>query len=150
MHQGVYEILDEVSKTRSKAKKIELLRTKHNKTLETIVDLCYNPRFTFLLPEGAPPYKPQPKMGDHQGALTANLRKLKIFVNSVDYQNIKPHVRETQFVQFIETIDPDDAELLIHIKDNRDLPWKNINQKLFDEAWPALASTWRTEDTTTE
>ena len=55
---------------------------------------------------------------------------------------MKPLQREVQFVQFLETLDPDDAKLVLSIKDKK-MPYKGITRKLFEEAWPALASTWK-------
>jgi len=54
---------------------------------------------------------------------------------------MSPHKREVQFVNFLESLDPDDAKLVISIKD-KTMPYKGITRKLFEEAWPALASTW--------
>ena len=57
------------------------------------------------------------------------------------YPNMRPLQRETQFVQFLESLDPDDAKLVVSIKDKK-MPYKGITKGLFEEAWPALASTW--------
>ena len=54
--------------------------------------------------------------------------------------------RETQFVDFLESIDTDDAKLILYIKDKRKLPYSRITKKLFEDAWPALASTWSNKE----
>ena len=140
--EGVAEILDRVSKLKTKKEKIEALRTSHNLTLENVIDLCFNPNLKFNLPAGEPPYKPQPKEADCQATLYANLRKFGIFLESGPYPNMRPIQRESQFVQFLESLDPDDAKLVVSIKDKK-MPYKGITRKLFEEAWPALASTWK-------
>ena len=140
--EGVAELLMRISKLKTKEQKVEALRKDHNIALENIVDLCYNPNIKFALPPGAPPYKPQPKAGDFQGVLFAGLRKFGIFIETGPDPTMKPAQRESQFIQFLETMDPDDAALVISIKDKK-MPYKGITISLFDEAWPALASTWK-------
>jgi hypothetical protein len=45
--------------------------------------------------------------------------------------------RETLFIQFIEGLDPADAVLMCHVKDKK-LPYKSINAKLVNSAFPGL------------
>lgn len=142
MTEGIAEILDRISKLKTKQEKISALRKDHNIVLENIIDLCFNPRLEFVLPPGEPPYKPQPKASDCQSTLYANLRKFGVFLKTGPYPNMKPLQREIQFVQFLESLDPDDAKLIVSIKDKK-MPYKGITRKLFEEAWPALASTWK-------
>jgi len=143
--EGIAEILQRVSKLKTKEEKIAVLRRDHNIPLENIVDLCFNPKLNFALPPGTPPYKSQPKESDYQATLYANIRKIGVFLKTGPYPNMKPIQRETQFVQFLESLDPDDAKLIISIKDKK-MPYKGITQKLFEEAWPALASTWKVKE----
>jgi hypothetical protein len=140
--EGVAELLERVSKISSRKEKVNVLRKDHNLALENIVDLCFNPRLVFNLPEGAPSYTPQPKEMDAQGVLFANLRKFSIFLENGPYKNLRPIQRENQFIQFLEMLDPDDAKLVLSIKEKK-MPYKGITRKLFEEAWPALASTWK-------
>ena len=44
-------------------------------------------------------------------------------------------------IDFIESCDPDDAALIVSIKDKK-MPYPNITERLFKDAWPTLASTW--------
>jgi len=145
MKESVAEILKRVSEIKSRKEQIETLRKDHNSTLEAVVDICFNPKHQFVLPEGDPPYKAQPKESDLQTSLYANVRKFRIFLKDGPYQNMKSIQRESQFVQFLESLDPDDAKLVLSIKDKK-MPYKGITRKLFEEAWPALASTWKPEE----
>lgn len=139
--EGVAETLMRVAKAKSKKEKVEILRKDHNIALENIIDLCYNPNIKFVLPEGVPPYKAQPKETDGQMVLFANLRKFSIWIENGPYPNLRQLKREQQFIQFLEMLDPDDAKLVCAIKDKK-MPYKGITKKLFEEAWPALTSTW--------
>ena len=109
--------------------------------MEILIDCCFNPNIKFLLPKGKPPYKPLPKESDAQGFLFSQIRRMGIFHSKGKYPDMKQMQRERQFIDFIEACDPDDAELIVSIKDKK-MPYKGITAKLFEEAWPALASTW--------
>ena len=139
--EGIAEALERISKIKTKQGKIDALRKSHSIAMETVVDLCFNPNVKFVLPEGEPPYRPAAKAMDAQAFLFTNLRKFGIFVQNGPYRNMNPKKREMQFINFIEGCDPDDAKLVIAIKDKK-MPYVGITQKLFEAAWPALASTW--------
>ena len=141
MQKSISEILSAISKISSRKEKVAALRRDHNLALENIVDLCFNPNIKFLLPEGEPPYKPATKAQGFEATLYANMRKFGVFIENGPYPNMQPFKRETQFVEFLESLDPDDAKLIISIKDKK-MPYKGITRKLFEEAYPALASTW--------
>jgi hypothetical protein len=139
--EGVGEMLIRVSKLKTKEEKIHALRTGHNIVLENVIDLCFNPNLKFALPPGEPPYRAASKAQDYQATLYANMRKFGIFLENGPYPTMTTMNREVQFVNFLESLDPDDATLIVSIKDKK-MPYKGITRKLFEEAWPALASTW--------
>ncbi len=139
--EGIAELLKRVSEEKSRKEQVAILRRDHNLVLENIIDICFNPNLKWLLPPGKPPYTPQPKEQDLQGNLYNQTRKFGVFLASGPYPQMKPMQRETQFIQFLESLDPDDAELICSIKDKK-MPFKGVTRKLFEEAWPALASSW--------
>jgi hypothetical protein len=51
--------------------------------------------------------------------------------------NLKPLKRETMFVEFLESLAPKDAELILAIKDKK-LPFKGITEDIVREAFPEL------------
>lgn len=68
----------------------------------------------FLLPDGAPPFKPsQEPLGMTPAAFITETRKLHNFCR----EDVKPMKRETLFVQLLEALHPDEARILIAIKD---------------------------------
>lgn len=139
--EGIAEALSRISKIKSRKEQIAKLRSDHSIPMEILVDCCFNPNIKFLLPTGKPPYKPLPKESDAQNHMYSQIRRVGIFHNQGNYPDMKQMQRERQFIDFLESCDPDDAELLISIKDKK-MPYKSITAKLFQEAWPTLASTW--------
>jgi|TARA_R100000081_G_C4726417_1_gene120933 hypothetical protein len=141
MKEGIAEALTRISKIKSRKEQVEKLRSGHSIPMEILVDCCFNPNIKFLLPPGKPPYKPLPKESDAQSYVYSQIRRMGIFHNKGNYPDMNQLKRERQFIDFIEACDPDDAELIVSIKDKK-MPYKGITAKLFEEAWPALASTW--------
>ena len=45
--------------------------------------------------------------------------------------------REMLFIEFIESLDPDDAKLILSIK-NKKMPWKAISKHVAKKAFPEL------------
>lgn len=141
--QGVAEILKEVSEESSQKNQIDILRKKHNKVLEDMLDIYFNPAIHFIIPEGpVPGYKPSPKEMDLQAVLYTNFRRMRIFLNVGPYRDLKQSRREQLFIEFVNSIDPDDAELIIAMKDGI-MPYVGVNKKLLIKAYPALAKTWK-------
>jgi hypothetical protein len=138
--EGVCEILQRVSKLKKKNEKISELRKVYN-LVGPIVDLCYNSKYVWLLPEGKPPYKPQPKSADVQGVLVQSVKKFGVFLQNNGYDNLKSHKREQIFIEYLEAMDPDDAKLLLEVKDKK-MPFKALTKTIFEEAYPQLKQAW--------
>ena len=146
MKEGIAETLARIDKMVARKDRIDALRQDHSIGMENVIDVCFNENITWLLPEGAPTYKKQEKELDLQHVLYSQIRKLGIFINTGNYDNMNPLKREVQFIDFLESIDTDDAKLILYIKDKRKLPYSRITRKLFEDAWPALASTWQNKE----
>lgn len=137
-----YEMLADVDRQTSKPKRIEKLHSYSSPNLKKILDYTFNPKIKWLLPEGEPPYKPCPEdAGSLVLRLVQDIRKLDIFVDTGKYPNLKPKVREQHFIEFIESLHPTDAKLLLSIKEKK-TPFENVTKELVAEAFPILASKW--------
>lgn len=133
----VSKILKDTSSIRSKEDKIKFLRShKQNKALVTILQLAFDPNITFYLPKGEPPYKPS-EVDTENTMLYREMRRMYIFImKDMKISNAK---REQLFVEILETVDPEDAKLLIAVKD-KTIPYKGITKKLIEETFPTLIS----------
>jgi len=143
MQKTFYSIFEEVEKAKTKADKIAVLKKHSSASLKLILGATYDPRVKWLLPEGAPPYKPLSKGSDGEMDLAGELRKLYLFTegNTDTQRNLKQHRREELFIGLLESLDPDEAKLLIGMKD-RKLPFKGVTRKLVAEAFPNLTRDW--------
>ena len=95
----------------------------------------------FNLPAGNDvPFKPTMKEHDLQNVLKANFRMLKNYLTgeNPDWPKFK---RETSFIGFLESLDPDDAKLVIGMKDKVCI-YKNITKDLVKKAFPDETKDW--------
>jgi len=135
MKLGLAEILKKASEIEKKADKIEWIRRNDSPALRALLKYAFDPKVKFLLPEGAPPYKPN-TLPDLQSVLYSELRKLYLFIEGGN-DNLKPTRREYLFIQLLENLDKEDAELIAAVKDKK-VPYKGITKKFVDEIYPGL------------
>lgn len=133
---AVSTILKEASEIKSRKDRIAFLKSHHPNTLmKQLLKYVYDPNIKFALPEGEPPYKPCEAL-DQENMLYLEQRRLYLFLEGGN-PNLNPLRRETLFVQLLESIEPEDAKLMIAVKDKK-LPYKGITEKVVREAFPSL------------
>lgn len=86
----------------------------------------------FLLPDGEPPYKPNPNpQGMTQAIFQQEINKFYVFCRA----DLKPAKREVMFVQLLENIHPSEAKILLAIKDQKLTSlYPNITRKVVADA----------------
>jgi hypothetical protein len=143
MIKTFHDIFTEVGKATKKADKIAILHKNSSAALKQILGLTYDPRVNWLLPEGEPPYKPLAKNADQETGLLQETRRLYLFVDgdSEAQRNLSSLRREQLYVSMLESIDPDDAKVLLAMKTGK-LPYKGLTRKLVAEAFPNMAKDW--------
>ena len=142
MKEGIAEILQKVSKQKTKKDKMSMLLKLKDSTphIFTILKYIFKQSILWDLPEGNPPYKSQPKESDLQHMLYSEFRRLKIFMKG-EYPQMKPIKREILFIEFLESLDPDDAKLVIAMKDKKS-PYKGLTKKLICDTYPKDTVGW--------
>ena len=91
-----------------------------------------------LLPEGEPPYtKDDAPHGHEYQILHKGYRMFQYFFKGGKGSMLQPMKRETMFVNLLETLHAEEAELLVLAKD-RKLKYKGITKKLIQDALPGL------------
>jgi hypothetical protein len=140
--EGIAEILQKVSKQKTKKDKMSMLLKLKDSTphIFTILKYIFKQSILWDLPEGNPPYKPQPKEADLQNVLYSDFRRVKIFMKG-EYPQMKPMKREILFIEFLESLDPDDAKLIISMKDKKS-PYKGLTKKLICDTYPKDTVDW--------
>jgi hypothetical protein len=142
---GISEILKECSKisgTGHREKKITYLQSNSHAALKAVLGFCFDPKIKWMLPKGVPPYTPSHlDLDEARLQLYADFRKLHIFVESVEYHTLNKKKRELLFIEFLENLHPEDAELVCSIKDG-EMPYPGITKKLAEQAFPNMSKNW--------
>jgi len=132
-----FEILNKVSKAKTKKEKIQLLREQDNNwALKDILRGSFDDRVQWILPPGKAPYEPAPEES-HPSNWTQHNKKLENFVKGGPGERMRSYQREKIFLDILESVHPGDAELLVQMI-NKKLEVKGITKKLVQEAYPNL------------
>lgn len=140
--ETMHSILQQVGGAKSRKDKIAILHKYSSPALKAVLGYTFDPTVKWLLPEGTPPYKESDPI-DGENVFYSSIRKLYLFVDGpTDAQkNLNQVKRETIFIEMLESLHPDDAKVLIAMKD-RKLPYNGLTIKLVKEAFPKLAEHW--------
>ena len=135
MRLGLFQILEKASELKSTQEKVDFLRSQNNNALLAVLKYTFDPKIIWDLPDGAPPYTPCIYPAQEL-RLMSEVRRLYLFVKGGN-PNLTKLKREALYIELLESIHPQDAVLLISMKDKK-IPYKGINAKLVKEAFPGL------------
>ena len=132
------EILQKVSSAKTKAEKVDLLQEYNNNGLRAVLIINFDESLKFLLPEGDVPFTANdaPAGTDHT-RLDHEYRGLYRYFKGGD-SSIKSMKREQLFVQLLEGLYKDEAEMLV-LACNKDLQSKyRVTKQAVSEAFPSI------------
>lgn len=135
MRLAISEILKMAAKEKSNGKKAAVLQKYDSVPLRTVLKYAYDPDVEFLLPESEPPYTPSESPEGH-GMLYSEARRLRIFVKGGGYDNLNQLRREVLFVELLESVHADDAEIIVAMLVDR--KFNGITLKVVEQAFPDL------------
>lgn len=134
MKKTISWILKFTSELPNTEEKIKCLQANNHPSIKMILRYCFDPNIVWLLPETDPPYKEASEVG-LESLLYHEARRLYLFVEGGN-PNLQQWKREYLFIQLLEAIHPDDAKLLLSVK-NKKLPYK-LSKRLVLKAFPDL------------
>ena len=135
MRLGVSEVLERTSQMTSREDRVRMLKENESPALKAMLQGVFDPRIVWLLPDSDPPYK-ENDLPDQQNVLLREYRKMYLFVEGGN-PNLKQTRREFLFIELLETLDPQDAKLLLSVK-NKHLPYPGVTRDVVLEAFPGL------------
>ena len=162
----VFEILELVSKQRSNAKKIEVLKTYEHDSLKAVFIWNFDESVISLLPDGEVPYGNADEQSVYSGTLSENLKKEAHGGELAtgqdldgrgrtslrkEWQNLYHYIkggndsltsirREMMFINLLRGLHPKEAEVLILTKDKNLEDKYKISFENVKEAYPDI--TW--------
>jgi len=132
----VYEVLEEYNKARTKADRVRILQQNETWALKDIIRGTMDTSVEFNLPGGTPPYVP-----NRPESTPSNLfKRHKSFINFVKGgpgDRLPKVKREKMFIGLLESIDPNDAKLVISMI-NKEKPVRQLTRPIVNEAYPGL------------
>ena len=163
----VFEILDLVSRSRSKAKKIEVLKKYDEQSLRRILIWNFDQSIQSILPEGPVPYVGYDEQNTYNGTLSTKIthdvrtmhetgnfslgvsdqqghttirRESKNFYNFIRGGNdsMSNIRRETMFINILTGLHPLEAEILCLVKDKKLSDSYKITKEMVAEAYPDI------------
>jgi hypothetical protein len=115
----ISEILEQVSKVKTKQEKINILRKHDHQSLRMVIKSSFDPKIEWLLPEGDVPYtRNDAPPGTEHSSLSYESRKLYYFIRGGN-SKINQNKRESMFVQLLEGLHESEAALLVAAKDKK-------------------------------
>ena len=134
------EIFEKAADLKTKKEKIAYIQEQASVSpaFRDILRINFDQDVICLLPEGEPPYKKDdaPKGYQYQ-SLHKAYREFTYFFKGGKGSALPPVKRESMFVNLLESLHADEAQLLVLAKD-RKLKYKGITKKLIQDALPDL------------
>ena len=132
----ISEILEKVSKVKTKKEKVKLLQEYNHDALRMIIKSSFDPKIEWQLPDGDVPYthNDAPEGTEHS-SLSYESRKLYHFIKGGNNQ-ISQNKRETMFVQMLEGLHESEAAVLVSAKDKKlHQMYKGLSKNVVMEAF---------------
>ena len=134
----ISEVLKKVSNAKTKAEKIDLLRSYNTQALRSVLIWNYDESVKSMIPEGDVPYTPnEAPAGTEHTLLAKEYRNLFRFVKG-GHDKLPNLKRETMFVQLLEGLHKTEAEVICLTKDKKLQKNYRITKAVVQEAFPQI------------
>ena len=132
----ISEILDKVSKLKTKKEKVAWLKDQNTDGLRVVIKSSFDPKIKWLLPEGDVPFRRNDApAGTEHTDLHMESRKLYHFIEGGNY-DITQTKRETLFIQILEGLEESDADVLVAAKEKSlHRKFKGLSDNVVKEAF---------------
>ena len=115
----MHEVLAKVNNAKDKPKKIAILKENASAPLKQVLKGAFDPAIAWELPAGDPPFiANEAPIGTEHGLLRNEAKRLWHFVKGADQATTKTQ-KETMFIQMLEGLHANEAELLVRCKDKK-------------------------------
>ena len=130
------EILSKLSKIKSKKDKVSHLKHYNDASLRMVIKSSFDPKIKWSLPAGDVPYKANDAPeGTEHGNLAYESRKLYHYIEGGN-PKLTQNKRESMFIQLLESLHPDEADILVAAKDKiLHRKYKGLSENVVKEAF---------------
>ena len=139
----ISEVLRRAGELKTKQEKIDYLRAYNSRPLRNVLKGSFDDSVEFNLPKGEPPYrKDDAPKGFEPSNLHRVCRRFKYFDKGGVGDRMTSAKREKMIIDCLESLHPDEAQLMIYMKDgNLKGKYNGITSSLISEVWPKLLVT---------
>lgn len=132
------EILDLIHEQESDEDKVKILQQYANDALKTLLIWNFDESIISLLPNGEVPYQPnESPLGVDHSSLRRDYKNLYNFVKGGN-DSLSKIRRETIFIQILESLHPNEADVLILVKDKKLSDKYDISLDIVQKAYPDI------------
>ena len=130
------EIFEKVGKLKTKKEKVTYLQNNNTDALRMIIKSSFDPSIKWLLPEGSVPYVPnEAPEGTEHTSLAGEARTLYHYIEGGN-PALAQNKREAMFVQLLEGLHEDEAQVLVAAKDKKlHQMYKGLSKNVVVEAF---------------
>ena len=141
--KGIAEALKQVAEVEDEEQRADDLRWARNNIpgVYHCLKHAYKDALKWDLPKGKPPFKRAVKEMDAQGVLQSRIRTFEYFVTG-NHPNVNKARREKMFIDLLEIVDPDDADLLVMVKDKKLKYNRRLTKAFVKKALGAETESW--------
>ena len=134
----ISEVLKNTGKLKTKAERMEYLRKNNHPALRDVLRIAFDADVVSVLPEGTPPFTRDdaPKGMEYQNLYRAH-RRFKYFFKGPMANELKAIRRESMFISLLESLHPEESEMLCLAKDKK-LKITGVTKKLISDTFPNL------------
>ena len=135
----VHEVLAMANKQRKIDERIEVLKEYRNEALVSLLIWNFDESVVSMVPEGTVPYeKNDVPIGTDHTTLRREWKRLYNFVKGGN-DSLSSIRRETMFIQMLEGLHPDEADILCLVKDKMlAAKYTKLNQEIVAQAYPDI------------
>jgi hypothetical protein len=139
----VFEILENYEATQGRTNKLNLLKSyKDHQPLKYVLKFNFCDTIKSLIPEGRPPFNEEHDDGPSRASLWQYMNVFPTFVVSPRSENIKPLQREKIFIEMLEAIAVEEANMIILAKDKTLVSlYPSLDISIVVEAFPDMMIT---------
>jgi len=134
----ISEVLKNTSKLKTKAERVAYLKKNNHPALQDVLRINFDADIVSMLPEGAPPFtKDDAPKGMEYLTLYKGHKRFKYFFKGPTALALKPVRRESMFISLLESLHPEESEMLCLAKDKK-LKYTGVTKKLISDTFPNL------------
>tara|TARA_R100001463_G_scaffold4334_4_gene16409 strand:+ start:42 stop:620 length:579 start_codon:yes stop_codon:yes gene_type:complete len=135
----VHEVLAMANKQRKIDERIEVLKEYRNEALVSLLIWNFDETVISMVPEGTVPYeKNDVPIGTDHTTLRREWKRLYNFVKGGN-DSLSSIRRETMFIQMLEGLHPEEADILCLVKDKMLASrYTKLNQEIIAQAYPDI------------